>query len=75
MVIQAVLKGVQFLLGGQFAIDDEIGNLRKPGFTGQLLDGDSTIAEYSFFSIEKGDFALAGSGVPITRIHGNVTGL
>ena len=40
-------------------INDEIGNLNKRGFISQLFDGDSTVAEYSLFSIKKGNFALA----------------
>ncbi len=75
MVIQVVSEEFQFLLVGQVPVDDEVGDFNERGLRSQLFDGDSTVAEYSFFAIEKGDFAFAGSGVPITRIHRNVTGL
>ena len=52
---------------------NEIGNFYKAGFVSQLLDGNAAVAEYSFFSIKKGYFALTGPGVSIARIQGYVT--
>ncbi len=75
VVVQPVGEGIQFLLVGQVAIDDQEADLDERGLVGQLFDWNAAVAQNAFLSIEKGNPALAGTGVSIARVHGDVAGL
>ena len=53
---------VELGLGGQLAVEQEIGNLEVGRLLGQLLDGVAAVAKDAQVAVEVGDRALAGGG-------------
>ncbi len=51
---------VELGLGGQVAVNEQVGHLKVGGLFGQLLDGIAAVPEDAVFAIELGDGALGG---------------
>jgi hypothetical protein len=75
VVVQQDRKPGELLLGRQFAIDEQVGGLLESGPLGQLLHGDTPVAQDAFLPVHEGDGALATAGVGIARVEGDQTGV
>src|SRR3989442_12806506 len=53
---------VELILGGQFSVDQEIGDLEVGALLAELLDWDAAVPELAFVAVDPGDRAAAGSG-------------
>jgi hypothetical protein len=70
-----VLEGSLLLARRQFAIKQEVAHLDEIALFGQILDGISTMAQYSLVAVDEGDLGIAASSRRIAGIEGEVTGL
>ena len=62
------------LLGRQFAVDQQIGDLDEGGLLDQLLNRNAAITQNSPLPVHKGDLAVAGGGIHEARVEGHITG-
>jgi len=75
VVEDAGLEGGQLGGGGQLAVDEQVGRLDEVGLLGQVLDGVAAVAEDALFAVDERDLGLAGPGVGITVVEGDVARL
>jgi hypothetical protein len=68
-------KRWSFLQRCELSVDDQESGLHERRLLGQLLDRNPAVAQDALFSIDKGDGAPTGTGVPIAAIEGAQTGL
>ena len=61
--------------GRQLAVDDQVGRLDEGGVLGQLLDRIAAVAEDAGLAVDEGDGALAGAGVAVALVVGDVAGV
>jgi len=61
-------------VGGQPAPDDQPSSFYESAVLGQLLDRDATVAQNTFVAVDVGDGGLAGTGVTVPVVQGNVAG-
>ena len=66
---------VEFFLGGQFSVDQQVGHFHKGGLLGELLDGVAPVAQDALFTVEERDRAGAGAGVHEARVQRDVARL
>ena len=59
----------------QLPVDDEVGCLDEGGMLGELFDGIAAVAEDAGLTVDEGDRTLAGTGVSVTLVVGDVTGI
>ncbi len=62
----------QLLFGGQSAPDHQPGGFDEGAVLGQLLDRDAAIAQDTLVAVDVGDGGLAGTGVAIPVVQGDV---
>ncbi len=67
-------KIVELLFGGELAVDEQVGYFQEAGFLGQLFDGVTSIVKNPGLAVDEGDFALTGSCVQESLIHGDGAG-
>ncbi len=67
----SALPGLELLRGGQFAVQQQVGDFQEAALFRQLLDGVAAIAQNAFVAIQIGDRALAGGGIHEGRIVGH----
>ena len=58
-----VHPGVVLLLGGQVAVDQQVGHLEEGGLLRQLLDGVPAVLQDPLLAVDEGDRAATGGGV------------
>jgi hypothetical protein len=66
---------VQLLVGGQFAVDQQVADLDEGRFLGELLDRVAAVAQDPGVTVDVGNCALAGRGVDEALVEGGVAGL
>jgi hypothetical protein len=57
------IPGLQFVLRGQFALQQQVSDLQEGAVFGQLFDGIASIPQNPVLAVEIGDGALAGRGI------------
>ena len=73
--VERIAEAFKLLASGQLPPNQKVGGLDKATVLGQLLDGNTAVAEDALFSINEGDGALAGSRVAESIIQGDVAAL
>ena len=68
-------KVVQFRLRRELPPDQQISGFHKCGFFRQLFYGDAAVAEDALLSVDERNAADARTGVSITFIEGDISGL
>ena len=61
----------QLRCGGQFAVEQKIGDLEEGAMLGQNFDGIAAITQDAFVAIDEGDGAVAGRGIHEGRVVGH----
>src|SRR5678815_3556528 len=59
----------------ELAVDQEEADLHEIRLLGQDLDRNPTVVEDALFAVDEGDGALAGAGVRVARVEGDVARL
>ena len=70
-----IFEAIEFSLGRQGAINQQISYFEEARFFGQLLNGIAAVAENAFFAVEEGDGTFGSASIFVARIEGYVTGL
>ena len=68
MLRQPVSELVEFVVGGQLAVDQQIGHFDERRLLGQFADRIASVAQDPVFAIDKGDGALARTRVAVAGI-------
>jgi hypothetical protein len=64
-----VLKLGQLRLRGQFAVDEQVGDLQEGRLFGELFDGVAPVAENAQFAVEERNGAFGGAGVLVPLVE------
>ena len=75
VVEDAGLEGGQLGGRGQFAVDEEIRRLDEVGFLREFLDAVAAVTQDTLLAVDEGDLGLAGAGVGVAVVEGDVAGL
>ena len=70
VVADRLLVGVQFGLGGQLSVLEQVGHFEEAGVLGELFDRIPPVAQYPLFTVDVGDGGLAFGGVGESTIEG-----
>ena len=75
VVEDAGLEGGQLGGRGELAVDEKVCRLDEIGLLGEFFDAVAAIAEDALLAVDEGDLGLAGAGVGVAVVEGDVAGL